>query len=161
MLGVTAALWLASLFTIVAANLHFGIVCCDQHETVRRCWILLAIAGIAMLLSAKTGEGHRRWYPASSALPHVLLCGAVALSWHLKPILRAYRTYGAVRHAIEQNFQAGFQAGDTQIVFGLLPQTLVAEPQLGPGTYTLSSESADARYILTFFKKERMSVRSR
>lgn len=160
MLGVTTALWLASLFTIVAANLHFGIVCCDQHETVRRCWILLGIAGTAMLLSAKTGDGPRLWYPASNALPHVLLCAAVLFSWHLKPILRAYRTYGGVRQAIVQNFQAGFQAGDTQMVFLLLPQTLVAEPQIDPGTYTLSSESPNARYILTFFKKKTMVARS-
>ncbi|PYY05298.1 MAG: hypothetical protein DMG69_27100 [Acidobacteria bacterium] len=156
MVGVIAALWLASLFTIAAANLHFGTVCCDQQETVRRCWILLCIAGLAMLLSARTGDGHRLRYRASNVLADVLLCSAVMFSWHIKPVLRAYGMSGAVRQASKQNFQAGFRANDKQMVFLLLPQTFVAQPQIMPGTYTLSSESTDARYILTFFNKEKM-----
>jgi hypothetical protein len=96
MLTIVGALWLASLFTIAAANLHFGVVCCDQHEVLRRCWMLLGIAGIGMLLSGWIGGGRLRRYAGSGALAQVLLCAAVLAAWHMKPVFGAYRVYRAV-----------------------------------------------------------------
>jgi hypothetical protein len=69
--------------------------------------------------------------------------------------------YGSVRQAIERNFQAGFHAGDKQMVFLLLPETLIAQPQIGPGTYTQRiDDPPDVRAVLTFFKKSSMVARS-
>lgn len=160
-LALVAALWLACLCTIAAANLHFGVVCCDQHESVRRCWLLLSIAGIGMLLSPWIGRGRLRQYAISSTLAQFLLCAAVLSVWHITPVLRTYGMYGSVRHATEQNFQAGFQTGDKQMVFLLLPQTLIAQPQIGPGNYTQRFEKPpDIQNVLTFFKKSSMVARS-
>lgn len=160
-LALVAALLLACLFTIAAANLHFGVVCCDQHESVRRCWILLSIAGIGMLLSPWLGRGRFQRYAVSGAVAQVLLCAAVLSVWRPGQVLRTYRMYSSVRQATEQNFQAGFRAGDEQMVFLLLPETLIAQPQIGPGNHTLRfEEPSDARYVLTFFKKDCMVARS-
>ncbi len=160
-LVLVAALWLACLLTIAAANLHFGVVCCDQHESVRRCWILLSIAGVGMLLSPWIGRGRLQRYAVSSALAQFLLCAAVLSVWQARPVLRTYRMYGSVRQATEQNFQAGFHAGDKQMVFLLLPETLIAQPQIGPGNYTQGPETPpDIQSVLIFFKKSCIVARS-
>jgi hypothetical protein len=158
--ALVAALWLACLFTIAAANLHFGVVCCDQHESVRRCWILLSVAGIGMLLSPWLGRRRLQRFAISSALAQFLLCAAVLSAWHPTPVLRTYRMYSSVRQATEQNFQEGFHAGDKQMIFLLLPETLIAHPQIPPGNYTQGSETPpDIENILTFFKKSCMVAR--
>ena len=118
------------------------------------------MAGIGMLLSGWIGRGRFQRYAVCGVLTPVLLCAAVLSAWHIRPVLRAYGMYGAVRQATEQNFRAGFRAGDKQMVFLLLPETLVAQPQVAPGNYTQNSQKpADVNYILTFFKKSSMVAR--
>jgi hypothetical protein len=159
-LTLVAALWLASLFTIAAANLHFGAVCCDQHEALRRCWIVVSVAGMGMLSSNWIGRGRLQRYAASGVLTQVLLCAAVLSAWHIRPVLRTYRNYSAINRATDRNFQAGFRTGDKQMVFLLVTDGLVSQPQIEPGTYTMSPENPrDVHYVLMYFKKSSMVVR--
>lgn len=156
-----AALLLSSILTISVANLHFGLVCCDQHENVRRCWILISMAGMGVLSS---GWMRRRlWYRYlhPRALSCVLLCAAVLSAWHIRPVLQSYRMYAAVRQATDQNFQSGFQVNKEEMTFLVLPYTLVAQPQIAPGKYTNKpSRPADVQYVLAFFKKSSIVVLS-
>lgn len=154
--AVVAALGLASLLSIAAANLHFGAVCCDQHEAVRRCWILMSVAGIGMLLPAWIGQ--ERWQRCAVSTPwaYVCLCAALLSLWPMRPVLQTYRMYSVVRKATERNFQAGFDA-QKHMAFLLLPKTLIAQPQVAPGNYAAQSEKPlDVQCILTFFKKSSM-----
>lgn len=160
-LAVVAALLLASLLSIAAAYLHFGVLCCPHYEALRRCWTLLSISGLGMLLSGRIGRGCLRRYEVSSALAQILLCGAVLSAWHIGPIMQTYRMYGAIRQATEKNFEAGFNLGDQQMIFLLFSDTLIAQPRIAPGHYTRNSESPpDIRCMLDYFQKNSIVVRS-
>lgn len=156
-LAVIAALLLAALLTLAAANLHFGVVCCDQHETLRRCWILLCFAGAGILLSNSLPR--TRWAQVADpySLGCVLLCAAVLVAWHIRPLIQSYQMYAAVRKATAHNFDMGFQENESHMTYWLLPQTLIAQPQIPPGPHGPSaSERIDVRAILQFFKKENL-----
>ena len=116
---------------------------------------------MGMFLSPWLGRGRLQRYAVSSAFAQFLLCAAVLSVWHPRPVLRTYKMYGSVRQATEQNFQAGFNTGDKQMVFLLFPGTLIAQPQIRPGNYTQwIDDPPDVRAVLTFFKKSCMVARS-
>ncbi len=159
-ISVSAAFLLASWLTIAAAELHFGAVCCQRHEVIRRCWILMGLAGIAIvgLSSAAQRLRHRT---VLSVAP-LLLCAGIVVAWHTKPVIHQYRIYGTMYGAMDQNFRSGFNPDDAQMIFlSPPPSGLIYGAQLAPGRYTRSSPGAAyPQYILVFFGKERMVVRS-
>lgn len=113
-----------------------------------------------MMLSGRMGRGYLQRYGVSNTWPQVLLCGAVLSAWHIGPIVQTYRMYSVMRQATKKNFEAGFNSGDQQMNFLLLPVTLIAQPKVTPGCYTQKSENPpDIEGILTFFKKSSIVVR--
>ena len=159
--AVAAALLLASWLTIAGAELHFGAVCCQQHEVIRRCWMLMGLAGIA-IVTLNSAAAERLRLRSFLILAPILLCAGIIVAWHTKPVFRQYRIYPAVYRVMDQNFRSGFNPGDPQMIFLLPPSRgLIYGEQIAPGVYTRSSPSAAyPQYILIFFGKERVVVRS-
>ena len=65
-----------------------------------------------------------------------LLVGvALASVWHVKALGREYAAYTPVRHAIDQNFESGFSAGDYEITYEVPPSRgVLAFAEIKPGT---------------------------
>jgi len=158
--AAAAAFLLASVVTIAAAEFHFHAVCCQQHETVRRCWILMGLTGIAIAAFGLrwAGRMHRGSLPALASL---LLCAGVVVAWHTRPVLREYRIYGDIHYALDQNFHSGFDPGSDPMTFLLLPPGgIIYQQQVPPGLYTAGEEGPRyVQYVLRFFDKKRMIVR--
>ncbi len=160
-LAVAAALLLASWLTIAGAELHFGAVCCQQHEVIRRCWMLMGLAGIA-IVTLNSAAAERLRQRSFLILAPILLCAGIIVAWHTKPVFRQYRIYGAMYRVMDQNFRSGFNPDDPQMIFLLPPSSsLIYGEQVAPGIYTRSSPCAGyPQYILIFFGKVRVVVRS-
>jgi len=164
---VIGALLLASLCTIAEASLHFGFVCCDRHECLRECWMVMCIAGLAISSSARITPERFRQRAKYSFLGPLILCVAVLPLLHPQLLFRTYRDYASVRRSREENFQAGFQADARQMVFSVVPSTgVIVEEPIKPGTYTLlpgkNVEFTIGNYpyiILEFFGKQNIVVK--
>jgi hypothetical protein len=159
-IAVSAAFLLASWLTIAAAELHFGAVCCQRHEVIRRCWILMSLAGIAIVGLSSAAQRLRQRTVLNVA--PLLLCAGIVVAWHTKPVIRQYRTYGTMYGAMDQNFRSGFNPDDAQMIFlSPPPDGLIHGAEIAPGLYTRSSPGEGyPQYILIFFGKERVVVRS-
>jgi hypothetical protein len=157
---LSSAFLLGCLLTIAAAELHFGAVCCRQHEVIRRCWILLSLTGFAIVL-LNSSVTYFRDHPVSPLIGPILLCSAIFVVWHVSPLFKEYRFYGALKQATEQNFQSGFNPHNTEMIFLLQPpDALIAGEQVPAGRYTLDSLGPEyPHYILRFFHKQSIVVR--
>lgn len=157
---LSAALLLSSILTIAASELQFHAVCCQRHETVRRCWILLGFAGLAIAVAGMRWKESLR--PRTGAwLASLLLCAGIVVAWHTRPVLREYRLYGSIYHALDNNFRSGFTAGEDPMTFLLIPPGgIIYQQQVPSGTYKVDDAPPYVRYVLRFFNKRTMIVRS-
>jgi hypothetical protein len=167
LLQFVAALGMASILMIAAAELHFGAICCDRHEVLRECWIAMSAAGLGIASSAWISEQKMRLLVRYSEFGTVLLCAAVLSLGRVFPsLIQTYVRYAEHVHAGEQNFQSGFRSGTNEMVFtefssaGILP-----EEQYPTGIYSTaqiragSPQSQYPYYILRFFGKDRLLIR--
>ena len=159
--ALSASFLIASFLTIAAAEIHFHAVCCQRHEIVRRCWILMGLAGIAIFTFGPRWTERLR-QGSISLLASVLLCAGVIVAWHTRPALREYRIYGAIYRALDQNFRSGFNPDDDPMTFLLLPPgRLIYQEQVAPGIYGRDQQPPlYLEYVLRFFDKQRIVVRS-
>jgi len=159
--ALSTALLFASLLTIAAAEIQFHAICCQRHETLRRCWILMGLSGIAIVSVGPLWV--KRFRQRSISTPaSILLCAGVVVAWHPTPVLGAYRIYGALHRALDQNFQSGFNPASGEMTFLLLPSgDLTYQEQIAPGSYTRNSGNpVYVQSILRFFDKQCIIVRS-
>lgn len=160
------AMLMASIATIAAAERHFGIVCCDRHETMRQCWVLMSIAGFAIASSATIAESAFARRVRFSGLGTLLLCAAVLPVWQAGALIRTYGMYGKLTQINEGNFKSGFDEKSDRMVFSMTPVAgLIPEERLIPGTYSRQdeklSESGPGSYpyhILSFFQKQTLVI---
>ncbi len=160
---VVAALLMASICIVAAAELHFGAVCCARHEALRRCWMVMSAAGIGIVaLSGRPLDRTRFRVGILNAAAPVLLSAAVIMGWHIGELVDTYRIYGALRRGTEENFQSGFRPGSSAMEFLLPPDHgLILGAQAEPGTYSASSAGSDyISYVLCYFGKQTAVVRS-
>ena len=160
-----AAAFLAACFCILFATYpEFALAGSERYETVRRCWILMAFAGLAVA-AFQTERGHRMLVRLrQSNLAPVLLVIGVLLPWHVSPLLREYRVYASVLRATGEGFRSGYRPNAQQMTFIIPPNRGVITPQmLSPGTYTRTSpptENDYARNMLQYFRKEVLVVQN-
>ena len=159
--GIAVALLLGALFTVAAAYLHFGVAVGERHETIRRCWILMSFAAVGIVWFSHSRMERFRGRGAVDLLAPLLVGVALASVWHVKALGREYAAYTPVRHAIDQNFESGFSAGDYEITYEVPPSRgVLAFAEIKPGTYTTASpDAAYPIYILRDFKKQVLVVR--
>ena len=158
---LAVALLLSTVLTIAASEVKFHAVCCSRHETMRRCWILMCLAGVAIaIFGPRWLEGLRQ--RSAILLASLLLCMGVIVAWHVKPELGEYRNYAATYHALHENFRSGFNPHDNRMTFLLLPPGgIIYQQQVPPGVYHRDQPGpAYVQYVLRFFNKQTMVVRS-
>ncbi len=161
LIGLSSALLLASLLTAAASYVHFGGLCCERHEVLRRAWIAMSLCGLS--LAALNPFFTSRWLGKNVVRVGgtFLLCLSVAIPWHAGTLIRQYRLYPAMRYATSHNFSSGF-APARDMVFLLPPDTaLILGEKVAPGRYTLESpERTLPHYLLRFFHKDSVLVRA-
>jgi hypothetical protein len=162
LVAVSLAFLLASLFTASAAYLHFGSLCCERHEVLRRAWIALSSCGLCIAILSPFFASRWRGKGGVSVVGTLLVCLSVLLMWHVGTLIRQYRLYGVMSYATSQNFSSGFSHARKDMVFLLPPDTaLILGEQVAPGLYTLESHSQGLPHLLLeYFHKERVVVRA-
>ena len=83
---------------------------------VQRCWILLRLAGFAIVLLSSSVT-YFRDHTVSPLIGLILLCSAIFLVWHVSFLVKEYRCYGALKQATEQNAQSRFNPHNTEMIF--------------------------------------------
>jgi hypothetical protein len=166
-LELVAAFVLAAIATIAAANLQFGITCCDRHAEVRECWIELAIVGLVIASSAWIPDGILRRMSKYASFAPVLLCASVLSLGYTRPLLETYRAYGVLRKASSESFASGSRGDTGEMVFYIPPSVgVIKEFPLMPGTYVAHPLSlredvgmrALPYYVLPFFGKRTVTM---
>ncbi len=158
---LSGALLLASLFTAAASYLHFGGLCCERHEVLRRAWIAMSLCGLGIVTLSPLFASRWRKKGGASLVGALLICLSVALVWHTGTLVKQYRLYSAISYATSQNFSSGL-APAPDMVFLLPPDTaLILGEQVAPGRYTLGSPAGRLpHYLLEYFHKESVLVRA-
>jgi len=157
---LAAAFLLASLLTLIATYIHHGLAVGERHDVLVRCWARLAAACAAILVAGSPRLQRVREHHLLQACAPVCLIVGVAVLWHVAPLMREYRAYGAVYRTIRANFNSGFASGSEPIEWLLPPNRGVITPAaIEPGTYSRDSSSHYPAYILGYFDKRTIVVR--
>jgi hypothetical protein len=160
---IVAALVVAAWVSLAASYYHFGHAGGQRYETLRRCWMLLVFAAIAVIAC-----GSERCRPIclrmqAWRLGPIFLLAGVLLPWHASPLLREYSGYHTTTACVAQTFKSGFASGPAMIF--LVPRFggVLTPATLAPGSYSPSAPHTEydfAAYILRYFSKQLMVVRS-
>ena len=165
----SAALLAAALFTLVFAYWQFGAPCCERHETIRQCFVMLALFSAACALPVRPVAGGRRDWPGSDALPAALLALPLLVLFALRaPVLRAdYARVPDTVAALSETWRSGLACCTDRMDFYNPPDaTLVTAYSLRPGIYGRlppgaaadTPDARDASSILAFFGKSSLLV---
>ena len=143
--------------TISASYLQTGTLCCERHESLRRDWIILAVAALAIWST-------RRWPPR----PHLARWGAavmlLACLLGLVPRLDAFVGDFRLMHTIAAinrgNWGRGRDPHSQAMVLRLPPRAAIAGPVMLPaGSYKEPAEAAwYAHGIMDFFGKQSIII---
>jgi hypothetical protein len=157
---LASAFLIASLLTLIATYVHHGLAVGERHDVLVRCWVRLVAASAAILvLGSSRLQGAREHQLLQACAPICLILGVVVL-WHVAPLMREYRAYGAVYRAIQWNFRSGFASESDTIEWLLPPNRGVITPAtMAPGTYTRETLTDYPRYILAYFNKQAIVIR--
>lgn len=166
-LELITAFLVASLFTITAANMHFGSTCCERHELLRESWTTMVLTGVAIIILSRINEPRRQWLARRCSFAPLLLMLAVVSLGCVGPLLRTYKNYSWLRRVNEQNFDSGFQQDKEQMNFSVLPyEGIIGEEPIPSGAYTRPpaitgfSYGVYPYYLLGFFDKQRVVIHS-
>jgi hypothetical protein len=157
---LASAFLFASLLTLIATYVHHGLAVGERHDVLVRCWVRLVAASAAIVvLGSSRLQRTRKHHLLQACAPVCLIFGVVVL-WHVTPLMREYRAYGAVYRAIQGNFNSGFASGGHTIEWLLPPNRGVITPAtMEPGTYTPETLTDYPRYILAYFNKQAIVIR--
>jgi hypothetical protein len=164
----SAALLGAGLFSVVFAYWQFGAACCERHETMRQCCIVLALFAAACALPVQASPGSARDWLRSEPLHAALLAFPLLVLTALRvPELRHVPTliYPTVA-ARDATWRSGLACCTSAMEFRNPPYApLMTAYALRPGRYerlppgTPGDVSArDASAILLFFGKSSLLV---
>ncbi len=140
-----AALLLASLASLVSGYFQFGRLCCERHDTMRACFITLALAAL--------GAAWPRVRPNVAAGAWV----AAVLLLFVPAVPALLADYGSMERAVAahaRTWVSGTSPG-TAMVFTIDPSgRVISGCGFPPGSASLSAEPAWwQRGMLTFFAK--------
>jgi hypothetical protein len=155
-LGV--ALLGAAFISVAAAFFQFGDLCCERHETMRECYLVLAMAAFG----AASASFWPRPAPAPWCvkLPVLAICLSLFVA-SLPQIAAAYRLVPQAIRARAATWHSGMSAGTQDMVLTLGPVGgLIGNGEfLAPGT--IAQRKGAPWYIdgvLQFFGKTRLTV---
>ena len=154
------ALILALLFgmfaSLFAADYQFGFQCCQRHEAVRQCFMVLVLLAAACLVAPAPRD-------AQGQVLAGLLCLTLAVApmavWRLPNLVAAYRSTRASENSLRETWQSGLATGPSAII-AQQPATLLTHAwTFPPGRHRLSAtQPYDIRSIMQFFKDDEVTV---
>jgi hypothetical protein len=155
--ALAAALILAAFATVATALYQFGLLCCERHETMRACFVLLAaaIAGVWCAQHIPVRDAG-----ALATLPMLLAVGAM-LALRAPALVEAYRLIQAAEEARAQTWRSGQQSVTDSMTMVLMPsgKLIPTGDAETPGTYVLDADTTwYVRGVLQYFRKTRLTV---
>ena len=145
----------ATFGTIAAAEYQFGAICCSRHATLRQCWIILAIAGLAAR-SAPNLVG-----PWARLLTPILLVAAVGLAFlpRMPGLVGDYGLRAAAIEARSDTWRSGLAPGPAMTWYPPPDGRIVHSGDLPPGHFVLSDRPPWwALGLLQFFHKRTVDI---
>ena len=163
---ICGAFMAASLFTIAAANLHFGVTCCDRHEVLRECWTVMTMTGLVILFAGRFSGSTGAALDLGRTSAPLLLCVAVYSLGFMRPLIRTYHIYKPVYAASGENFASGFRATTDPMNFWVVPSAgIISEEILSPGVFAKGSHDVSGfgydvypYYLMDFFRKDKITI---
>ncbi len=156
LVSFAAALMVAACASIAAGVFQFGANCCERHDSLRQCWLVLALAALA---AASIGPRATR-IPA--ALGPALLTAACLLGMapRLPAMIADFRLMPTVLATSRLDWRSGRNRATPGIVFRLPPPTQLAGGlDLPPGRYNQpAANSWTAHGIMLFFGKQSLTI---
>jgi hypothetical protein len=153
-----ASLLIACYATRAAAFYQFGELCCERHEIMRQCLILLALA------AAGAGSA-ARWPPRiarGAFCLSPLLAATILLAVPRAPdLLQAYRLAPRSIAARAQTWESGERPGDGAMTMVLTPPGRLLHGLGGfdPGTYRLGKDTPwHLRGVMQYFGKQSLTI---
>ncbi len=152
LVGFAAALVLASGASIVAGQFQFASSCCERHDSLRQCWLVLALAALSFASAS-------RFLPGRGAAM-LTLAGLRGRA----PRIPAMRGDFGRRHEIvavdRANWRAGRAPGRSMIFRLPPPAALAGGIGIPPGQFTEPAlGSWTAHGVMHFFGKDAISIR--
>jgi hypothetical protein len=152
------ALAVAAYTLLAASYFQFGFFCCERHDTLRQCFIILALVALGAW-SVKWRAPSRS---AKSLAPLPLLAAVLLLLWWRIPKLaHDYALYPKVLAARAETWRSGLQTDNSSMVMLLSPQGRLVSRNVFPlGRYSLETRAWWAKGILWFFDKREVDIRA-
>ena len=145
------ALMLAAAMLITAGYFQFGAPCCERHDSLRQCWVILSLTAMAVWST--------RWpaSPAFARLGPAALCAACLLGVapRIDMIAADFRLMPRIIADNRANWRAGRNPSQDDMLFRLAPTAGIAgSGNIPAGHYREPSpESWSAHGIMRFFGK--------
>jgi hypothetical protein len=154
------ALLLTNYILLSASYFQFGFLCCERHDTLRQCLIILALAALAMRSVEWSAPGCRATYLAPLPL---LVAALIPFSWRMTDLTHDYALYRYAITARAETWRSGKQPGNVSMVLMLPPEGHLVHAIVGfpPGQYSLqSNDEWWVKGVLWFFDKRELEVRA-
>lgn len=145
-----AALLLAAFASLASGYFQFGRLCCARHDTMRACYITLAVAAFgAAWRHTRPNAGAAAW----AAAVFLLFVPAVPA------LLADYRSMHRAISARTQTWASGMSRGDTMVFIIDPPGRTIGSCGFTPGFAAVSPDLAWWKLgILAFFEKRSVSI---
>ena len=142
---------------VAAASWHqFGALCCERHESLRQCWMVLALAaaGSASVRLWTVGDRTAAFGPGM-----LMLACLIGIVPRLQPILHDIRLMDTITMIRREDWRGG-RAPTASMQYYLPPVAMVAGPDGIPtGHFTEPAlESWSAHGMMLFFHKHRITI---
>lgn len=165
----SAALLGAALFSIVFAYWQFGAACCERHETMRQCFIVLGLFAAACALPIQASPGSEHGWLRSESLQAALLALPllVLTAFRVPDLAHGYTRIPATIAARAATWRSGLACCASAMDFHNPPHAaLMTTYALRPGFYPRvplgivpgDPNARDASDILVFFGKSSLQV---
>jgi len=158
LLPLALALLVAAFATRAAALYQFGTICCERHETMRQCFIVLALLAIGLWAG-------KRWPPhhvLGTFAPAPLVVASLVLGVPRVPDLAAdYRVVPRALAARARTWQSGLGADSDAMTLVIDPNGVLIQGGGGfsPGVYRLGKDTLwYNRGVMAFFGKKVLTV---
>lgn len=161
---LVGSLLLSALFSIWAAETHFGAIGFERHECLRECWIVLCIAGLSLRSTNPHPPAKAR--AGRAIICHLALVAAVLSLSPVAPVWCSYQVYSTYLKIKRENYISGWNSGSSKMVYTNLPSAgVVYELAVQPGTYKTTQDwhphpgtEGLQDFLLHYFNKQSITV---
>jgi hypothetical protein len=151
-----------TFFSVTATYYGYGGLVNSWHEELRQCLVMLLIASAGLLschYHARV-KNLQRWEWLGAGFMFITLMLVVPA--RVNPLIHDYSNYSICIVNREKSWASGLSAGNTMTWYSPPMGRVASTFIFPPGVYSTASKGPDyAIYMLRFFHKERLEIRSR